>query len=137
MAQGWSAVWCCAYNSELISFTQDAEGVSATIRDRPTGTASVIRADYLLAADGAHSHIRAALGSLAVKWGTRHGRRLHGGDDERRGPACGGARGGVGEAQRRGRAQAVRSGMRELNLDSPTDFQAVAERGNRLILLAD
>jgi putative polyketide hydroxylase len=50
------------YNSELISFTQDAEGVSATIKDRPTGAASVIRADYLLAADGAHSHIRAALG---------------------------------------------------------------------------
>jgi 2-polyprenyl-6-methoxyphenol hydroxylase-like FAD-dependent oxidoreductase len=50
------------YNSEMISFTQDADGVNATIKDRPTGTASVIRADYLLAADGAHSHIRTALG---------------------------------------------------------------------------
>jgi putative polyketide hydroxylase len=36
--------------------------VSATIRDRATGTASVIQGDYLLAADGAHSHVRKALG---------------------------------------------------------------------------
>jgi putative polyketide hydroxylase len=50
------------YNTELVSFTQDSEGVSATITDRATDTASAIRADYLLAADGAHSHIRKALG---------------------------------------------------------------------------
>jgi len=50
------------YNTELVSFTQDSEGVNATITDRATGTASVLQADYLLAADGAHSHIRKALG---------------------------------------------------------------------------
>jgi 2-polyprenyl-6-methoxyphenol hydroxylase-like FAD-dependent oxidoreductase len=50
------------YNTELVSFTQDSEGVSATITDRAIGTASVLRTDYLLAADGAHSHIRKALG---------------------------------------------------------------------------
>jgi len=50
------------YNTELVSFTQDSEGVSATITDRATDTASVLQTDYLLAADGAHSHIRKALG---------------------------------------------------------------------------
>jgi putative polyketide hydroxylase len=53
------------YNTELISFTQDAEGVSASILDRATGTSSVLHADYLLGADGAHSHIREALGVKA------------------------------------------------------------------------
>jgi putative polyketide hydroxylase len=53
------------YNSELISFTQDSEGVSATITDRATGTTSVLQATYLLAADGAHSHVRKALGVKA------------------------------------------------------------------------
>ncbi len=50
------------YNTELASFTQDAEGVTATIVDRKTGTTSVVQADYLAACDGAHSHIRQALG---------------------------------------------------------------------------
>src|SRR5215831_14153209 len=50
------------YNTELASFIQDAERVSATITDRATGIASVLQADYLLAADGAHSHVRKALG---------------------------------------------------------------------------
>jgi 2-polyprenyl-6-methoxyphenol hydroxylase-like FAD-dependent oxidoreductase len=50
------------YNTELTSFTQDTAGVSATIRDRATGAASVLQTDYLLAADGAHSHVRQALG---------------------------------------------------------------------------
>jgi putative polyketide hydroxylase len=50
------------YNTELASFTQDAAGVSATINDRAAGTTSVMQADYLLAADGAHSHVRKALG---------------------------------------------------------------------------
>jgi putative polyketide hydroxylase len=50
------------YNTELSTFTQDSEGVSATITDRATGTTSVLQAAYLLAADGAHSHIRKALG---------------------------------------------------------------------------
>src|SRR5262245_4327142 len=50
------------YNTELSTFTQGSEGVSATISDRATGATSVLQADYLLAADGAHSHIRKALG---------------------------------------------------------------------------
>jgi putative polyketide hydroxylase len=53
------------YNTELVSFTQDAQGVTATVRDRATGTSSVVRADYLAACDGAHSHVRDALGVKA------------------------------------------------------------------------
>lgn len=50
------------YNTELVSFTQDSKGVSVTITNRATGIVSVLQADYLLAADGAHSHIRKTLG---------------------------------------------------------------------------
>jgi putative polyketide hydroxylase len=50
------------YNTELLSFTQDGRRVTATIRNRSTGTSSLIRADYLAACDGAHSHVRDALG---------------------------------------------------------------------------
>lgn len=53
------------YDTELVSFTQDEQGVTATIRDRTTGTSSVVRADYLAACDGAHSHIRDTLGVKA------------------------------------------------------------------------
>jgi putative polyketide hydroxylase len=53
------------YNTELISFTQDEQGVTATIEDRTTGTSSVVRADYLAACDGAHSHVRNTLGVKA------------------------------------------------------------------------
>lgn len=53
------------YNTELMSFTQDSQGVSATIKDRATGISSVVQANYLLGADGAHSHIRDALGVKA------------------------------------------------------------------------
>lgn len=49
------------YGTELVSFTQDDTGVMATIRDRATGKVSEVRADYLIAADGAHSRIREAL----------------------------------------------------------------------------
>lgn len=50
------------YGAELVSFEQDAEGVSAIIRDRKTDTQSAIRADYLVAADGNRSRIRQQLG---------------------------------------------------------------------------
>jgi 2-polyprenyl-6-methoxyphenol hydroxylase-like FAD-dependent oxidoreductase len=50
------------YNTELVSFTQDGRRVTATIRNRSTGTTSLIRADYLAACDGAHSQVRDALG---------------------------------------------------------------------------
>jgi putative polyketide hydroxylase len=53
------------YNTELVSFTQDQQGVTATIRDRTAGTSSVVHADYLAACDGAHSHLRDTLGVKA------------------------------------------------------------------------
>jgi 2-polyprenyl-6-methoxyphenol hydroxylase-like FAD-dependent oxidoreductase len=52
------------YSTELVSFTQGGRRVTATIRDRSTGTSSLVHADYLAACDGAHSHIR---DTLAVK----------------------------------------------------------------------
>jgi len=49
-----------SFATELVSFTQDAKGVSAVLRDQE-GTTTV-RADYLVAADGHRSPIREALG---------------------------------------------------------------------------
>lgn len=46
---------------ELISFTQDADGVSAVVRDRAGGETRV-RSHYMIAADGARSFVREALG---------------------------------------------------------------------------
>ena len=46
---------------ELLSFMQDAAGVTAEVRDRLTGQAYRIRASYLIAADGADSPIREKL----------------------------------------------------------------------------
>ncbi|MFI8389784.1 FAD-dependent monooxygenase [Streptomyces sp. NPDC085540] len=48
------------YGTELVSFSQDGERVTA-ILDGPDGRRSV-RADYLIAADGVKSPVRAALG---------------------------------------------------------------------------
>ncbi|QBD76579.1 FAD-dependent oxidoreductase [Ktedonosporobacter rubrisoli] len=50
------------FYTELIEFAQDETGVTATIRERESGTLSTIRADYLLAADGASSPTRQMLG---------------------------------------------------------------------------
>src|SRR5262249_9201519 len=50
------------YGTELVSFIQDEVGVTALIRDRATDNTSEVKADYLIAADGAHSRIRQALG---------------------------------------------------------------------------
>ncbi len=50
------------YSTELVSFTQDDAGVMATLEEHATRRSYVVRSDYLIAADGAHSHIRAALG---------------------------------------------------------------------------
>jgi 2-polyprenyl-6-methoxyphenol hydroxylase-like FAD-dependent oxidoreductase len=47
---------------ELAGFTQDADGVTATVRDIDTGVQSDIRAKYLVGADGAHSKVRELLG---------------------------------------------------------------------------
>ncbi|MFI1963260.1 FAD-dependent oxidoreductase [Streptomyces pathocidini] len=50
------------YSTELRSFEQDAEGVTAVIRSRETGEERTVRADYLIAADGPRSPVRERLG---------------------------------------------------------------------------
>ena len=47
---------------EMLSFTQHAAGVMARVRDRDSGEERVLHAGYLIAADGADSGIREALG---------------------------------------------------------------------------
>jgi len=53
------------YSTELVSFEEDADGVTATIRDRESGDERRIRARYLIAADGVRSPIRERLG---IRW---------------------------------------------------------------------
>ncbi|WP_224366060.1 FAD-dependent monooxygenase [Hyalangium versicolor] len=48
--------------TELVDLAQDADGVTGTIADRRTGERRTVRADYLIAADGARSPIRGRLG---------------------------------------------------------------------------
>jgi 2-polyprenyl-6-methoxyphenol hydroxylase-like FAD-dependent oxidoreductase len=50
------------YATELAGFSQDEHGVVATIRPRDGGEERRIRARYMIAADGAHSPVRRALG---------------------------------------------------------------------------
>jgi 2-polyprenyl-6-methoxyphenol hydroxylase-like FAD-dependent oxidoreductase len=50
------------YRTELVSFEQDAGGVTATIRDLESGEESEVRAQYLVAADGNRSPVRTTLG---------------------------------------------------------------------------
>ena len=50
------------FNTELIDFAQDADGVSARIRDRASGGERTVRAEYLIGADGTQSPVREALG---------------------------------------------------------------------------
>ncbi len=50
------------FGTDLVSFSQDADGVSATLADRATGAHRAVRAQYLVAADGAHSLVRESLG---------------------------------------------------------------------------
>jgi 2-polyprenyl-6-methoxyphenol hydroxylase-like FAD-dependent oxidoreductase len=57
------------YGTELCSFEQDDTGVTAIVRQRDSGVAETIRADYLLAADGVHSPIRKALGTTTSGYG--------------------------------------------------------------------
>ncbi len=49
------------FNTELVSFEQDEQGVSAIIRERATGDTRRVRASYLIGADGNHSMTRHAL----------------------------------------------------------------------------
>ncbi|WP_314622592.1 FAD-dependent oxidoreductase [Streptomyces stackebrandtii] len=50
------------FSTELMSFEQDAEGVTAQVKSRGTGEHTTIRADYLVAADGPRSPVREQLG---------------------------------------------------------------------------
>ena len=58
------------FATDMVSFEQDADGVAMTMRQRDTGAAETIRAAYLVAADGAHSSVRARLGIPMVGRGT-------------------------------------------------------------------
>ena len=61
------------FGTELLELTQDADGVTATLRDRETSTERRVRARYLIAADGAHSSVRERLGIARQGRGTlRH-----------------------------------------------------------------
>ncbi|MBN8226066.1 FAD-dependent monooxygenase [Corallococcus macrosporus] len=50
------------FRQELTGFTQDAQGVRATVLDRDTGAVSTVEAAYLIGADGVRSPVREALG---------------------------------------------------------------------------
>ncbi len=50
------------FATELVSFEQDKDGVTAVIRSRDSGDPQTVRAQYMIAADGAHSPIREQLG---------------------------------------------------------------------------
>jgi len=50
------------FATDMISFEQDADGVTAVIRDRETGNTRTVRARYMVAADGSRSSIRERLG---------------------------------------------------------------------------
>jgi putative polyketide hydroxylase len=50
------------FHAELVSFEQDASGVTVHIRHLDDGHETTVRAAYLIAADGTHSTIRNALG---------------------------------------------------------------------------
>jgi putative polyketide hydroxylase len=50
------------FNTELVSFAPDGDGVSAVIRDRATKEEARVRARYLIGADGNRSAVRQQLG---------------------------------------------------------------------------
>ncbi|MGW6358388.1 FAD-dependent oxidoreductase [Streptomyces sp. NPDC055092] len=49
------------FHTELMSFEQDDQGVTAQLKNRDTGEHTTVRADYLVAADGPRSPIRERL----------------------------------------------------------------------------
>jgi 2-polyprenyl-6-methoxyphenol hydroxylase-like FAD-dependent oxidoreductase len=50
------------FGADMVSFEEDAGGVTAQIRERDTDRTYSIRARYLVAADGSHSRVREQLG---------------------------------------------------------------------------
>jgi 2-polyprenyl-6-methoxyphenol hydroxylase-like FAD-dependent oxidoreductase len=58
------------YSTEAVSVEEDGDGVATTVRDRESGGEETIRAQYLVAADGAHSPIRERLGITQLGHGS-------------------------------------------------------------------
>ncbi len=58
------------FGHELIALRQDSSGVTAYIRERSSGEEYTVRAQYLIAADGAHSFIGRELGVVMEGRGT-------------------------------------------------------------------
>jgi 2-polyprenyl-6-methoxyphenol hydroxylase-like FAD-dependent oxidoreductase len=50
------------FGTDMVAFEQDADGVTAILRDRDSGGTQTVRAPYMVAADGAHSPVRDGLG---------------------------------------------------------------------------
>ncbi|AZM63781.1 FAD-dependent monooxygenase [Streptomyces sp. WAC 01438] len=50
------------FGTEMMSFDQDPDGVTAHLKSRETGEHTTVRADYLVAADGPRSPVRERLG---------------------------------------------------------------------------
>ena len=50
------------FGTEVVTFEQDEDGVTATIRERASGNTRAVRVQFLVAADGGHSAIRQQLG---------------------------------------------------------------------------
>ena len=50
------------FATEVVALEPDASGVTTQLRDRDTDEVSIVRAQYVIAADGAHSRIRQQLG---------------------------------------------------------------------------
>jgi 2-polyprenyl-6-methoxyphenol hydroxylase-like FAD-dependent oxidoreductase len=59
-AEEWGAE--LRFGTDMVSFEQDADGVTAVIRPRDSGKTCSVRARYLIAADGSHSRVRDASG---------------------------------------------------------------------------
>lgn len=58
------------FNTELVEFAETSDGIHATIRNRADGSTQTVHADYLVAADGAHSAIREQVGIPLAGRGT-------------------------------------------------------------------
>src|SRR2546427_9883164 len=49
------------YGTDMVSFEEDSNGVTAVIHKRDAGKTQTVRAAYMVAADGAHSRVRERL----------------------------------------------------------------------------